>query len=119
MRRALAWGTAALLLAMAAAAIMGHLCPFSFETYAMPRPEAALRGEERMNLRWPGGSVDPNAATVAQLDAIPGVGPFIARRIVYERVTDGAYRYPEDLLAVSGIGEDKLRQIWDQLFFPW
>ena len=57
-------------------------------------------------------AVDLNRATVEQLDALPGVGPAIAQRIVEFREKHGPFRRVEDLLKVKGIGEkslDKLR----------
>lgn len=46
-----------------------------------------------------------NTATARELQALPGVGPVLAQRIVDYRTAHGAFRSPEDLLAVSGIGE--------------
>jgi competence ComEA-like helix-hairpin-helix protein len=48
--------------------------------------------------------VDVNAADVAELERLPGVGPALARRIVEERECCGPFRSPEDLTRVRGIG---------------
>jgi competence ComEA-like helix-hairpin-helix protein len=48
--------------------------------------------------------VDLNRATVSDLDALPGIGPVLARRIVEQRSSVGRFRRVEDLLAVRGIG---------------
>ena len=53
----------------------------------------------------PGSPVDLNVATVEQLDALPGVGPVIAGRIVEWRTVHGRFRSVEELAEVSGIGE--------------
>jgi competence ComEA-like helix-hairpin-helix protein len=48
--------------------------------------------------------VDLNQAGLAELDALPGIGPVLAGRILQHRNTHGPFREPEDLLAVPGIG---------------
>ena len=49
-------------------------------------------------------SVDLNRATAADLDALPGVGPVLAGRIIAHRERHGPFRDAEELLAVRGIG---------------
>jgi competence ComEA-like helix-hairpin-helix protein len=48
--------------------------------------------------------VDLNRATAPELDALPGIGPVLARRIVEHRERFGPYRRVQDLLDVPGIG---------------
>jgi competence ComEA-like helix-hairpin-helix protein len=55
--------------------------------------------------------VDLNRATAAELDALPGIGPVLAGRIVAYRETHGAYRAVEDLLDVPGIGPTLLERL--------
>jgi len=55
--------------------------------------------------------LDLNTATQAQLEALPGIGPALAARIIQYRQQHGPFRTPEDLLNVSGIGEKKLAEI--------
>ena len=50
------------------------------------------------------GPVDLNRATLQELDALPGIGPVLASRIVAERARIGRFRSREDLFAVPGIG---------------
>ncbi|MGY1688771.1 ComEA family DNA-binding protein [Geodermatophilus sp. SYSU D01105] len=57
----------------------------------------------------PGGStgsgpVDLNTATVADLDALPGIGPVLAQRIVDHREGQGRFTSVEQLDDVPGIG---------------
>ena len=59
----------------------------------------------------PAAPVDLNAATPEALDALPGVGPVIAARIVAWRTTHGRFRSVEELGEVSGIGEAILAQL--------
>lgn len=48
-----------------------------------------------------------NAATSAQLEELPGVGPKLAGRIIDWRVANGGFKKVDQLLQVGGIG-DKL-----------
>jgi competence protein ComEA len=52
----------------------------------------------------PTGPVDLNAATVADLDALPGLGPVLAQRIVDHRSQHGRFASVEQLDDVPGIG---------------
>ncbi len=60
-----------------------------------------------------GGVVDLNTATVEQLDALPGVGPATAKKIVDDRTRNGPFRTVDDLLRVPGIGPKKLDALKD------
>jgi len=51
-----------------------------------------------------GGPLDLNTATVADLDALPGIGPVLAQRIVDHRTAHGPFRSVDQLDDVSGIG---------------
>lgn len=57
------------------------------------------------------GPVDINRASVAELDALPGIGPTIAQAIVDHRTTHGRFASVDDLLEVRGIGEAKLEEL--------
>lgn len=61
----------------------------------------------------PDGRIDLNRATAAELTALPGIGPVLAERIVSHREEHGGFRSVEDLRAVSGIGEARLRALVD------
>src|SRR5579885_478968 len=56
----------------------------------------------------PGGPLDLNAATAAQLDALPGLGPVTAQKIVDYRQAHGPFRSVDDLAAIPGIGPAKI-----------
>lgn len=49
--------------------------------------------------------VNVNTATAAQFEALPGIGPSMARRIVAYREKNGPFKKLEDLMNVQGIGE--------------
>jgi competence protein ComEA len=49
--------------------------------------------------------VNLNTATVAQLEALPGIGKSTAERILEYRQKSGGFKKVEDLMNVRGIGE--------------
>jgi competence protein ComEA len=49
--------------------------------------------------------ININTATAAELEALPGVGPAMAARIVEFRTKNGGFKKLEDLMNVKGIGE--------------
>lgn len=56
-------------------------------------------------------ALDLNTATAEDLEALPGLGPVLARRLVQYRQTHGPLKDFDDLLAVSGFGKQKLAQL--------
>ncbi|MEU7803831.1 ComEA family DNA-binding protein [Micromonospora arborensis] len=68
----------------------------------------------------PGGAAAPaagplnlNTATLAQLDALPGVGPVLAQRILDHRDQHGGFKAVGDLRQVDGIGDARYEQLKD------
>ena len=55
--------------------------------------------------------VDLNRAAAAELDALPGIGPVLARRIVEHRQRHGPFRRVEELRAVRGVGPRLLARL--------
>lgn len=89
----------ALVLLLIAAASVGLRGPPSFD----PLPESPPLSPTAIVL-------DPNTATVAQLEALPGIGPTLARRIVAARSTR-PYARVDDLGRVRGIGGRTLARL--------
>jgi len=57
------------------------------------------------------GLVDLNTATAAELEALPGIGPVLAERIVQWREDNGPFTDVEVLGEVSGIGDALMAQL--------
>ncbi|MBA9006920.1 helix-hairpin-helix domain-containing protein [Thermomonospora cellulosilytica] len=78
---------------------------------AAPQPGAAPPGTS--GVPAPGQPLDLNTATVEQFDALPGVGPVLAQRIVEYRTRNGGFRSVEQLQEVTGIGERRYAELKD------
>lgn len=52
-----------------------------------------------------------NRASAQELEALPGIGPVLAGRIVAYRAANGPFRHVDDLINVSGIGPKLLEQL--------
>ncbi|MFB7666259.1 ComEA family DNA-binding protein [Kitasatospora sp. NPDC056138] len=68
------------------------------------QPPAAAAG-------GPKGPLSLNQATIEQLDALPGIGPTLAERIVHFRQEHGGFRSLDQLRQVSGIGARKFGEL--------
>ncbi len=63
-------------------------------------------GEEKINI---------NRASAEELEALPGIGPVLAARIVAYREEHGPFRSVEDLLRIPGIGPATLERIREMI----
>jgi competence protein ComEA len=70
---------------------------------SMPRRSAAGAGDAR--------PLDLDSASVADLDALPGIGPVLAARIVEHRRLHGRFHHVDELLLVPGIGPRLLERL--------
>ena len=63
-----------------------------------------------------GSRVSLSAATAAELDALPGIGPVTAQKILDYRAEHGGFRSVDDLDAIPGIGPARVEQLRDVVF---
>jgi competence protein ComEA len=68
----------------------------------------SMSGTQLLTLGLP---LDLNRATAADLEALPGIGPELARRIIDYRTAHGPFKRIDDLEEVSGIGSKKVEKI--------
>lgn len=57
------------------------------------------------------GPINVNTATASELEALPGIGPALAERIVSHREANGPFKSLDDLTDVPGIGKAKLEAL--------
>jgi competence protein ComEA len=69
---------------------------------AGPPAGTGIVGEALINL---------NTATLDQLETLPGIGPTLAQRIIDYRLEHGPFRSVDELLDVSGIGDQRLADL--------
>lgn len=60
-------------------------------------------------------AVNINTATVAELDAVKGIGPSKAQAIVDYRSKNGAFKSLDDLKNVKGFGEKSIGKLKGEL----
>ena len=81
------------------------------EQIVVPRRGSAAAVAPGGSTAVPTGPVHLNTATLEQLDALPGVGPVTAQKILDYRQQHGGFGSVDELDAVSGIGPARLEQL--------
>lgn len=107
------WNVAVLLVltVLAAKGLLAHALAAPRGVGAAPRGLAERAAEARE-------LIDPNTASTASLDRLPGIGPTLADRIVAARDGGGGpFRSADDLQRVKGIGRMKVAAIAPFLTF--
>jgi competence protein ComEA len=74
------------------------------ESPPVPSPSVASPSDEKINI---------NIADSAALEALPGIGPVIAQRIIDYRLANGPFTQIEEIMDVSGIGPATFERIKD------
>ncbi len=57
--------------------------------------------------------ININTADRDTLMALPGIGEVLAQRIITYRDAHGPFEGPEGLMAVEGIGDTRMKEIWN------
>ena len=77
--------------------------------FALPHPEVFATPKAATVQKV----ININTATLEQLEALPGVGPVSAQRILDHRIEIGSFKSVEQLVEVKGIGEKSLGKFRD------
>lgn len=86
--------------------------PYNISTQTLWTQEVAAGTDHTPTAMEP---VNINTAGVDELQSLPGIGQVRAEQIIAEREENGAFRIPEDIVRVSGIGEGTLKEIIDYI----
>jgi competence protein ComEA len=78
----------------------------------------ALRGDESASGGAGGPSLKLNTATLAELDALPGIGPAKAAAVLQYREQHGPFASVDDLSRVPGFGPGAVARLKGQLVAP-
>ncbi|MBS7013904.1 MAG: ComEA family DNA-binding protein [Veillonella sp.] len=103
--------------------LAGGLLPYAdVESINMAKPVVAgdhihvifnFHGNPEVLLR--GNKININTATAKELDALPGIGPAMAKRIEEYRSQKGPFTSVEGIKGVKGIGDGVFKKIKDKI----
>ncbi len=86
------------------------------QVLTLPEKEAAPDDREVPTQQTPPARVELNSADAAALEALPGIGPVLAGRIVAWREENGPFVSAEQIMDVEGIGEKTYAGIREQIY---
>jgi competence protein ComEA len=81
------------------------------EQIVVPARDPALPGASSGAAPSPTAPLDLNSASLEQLDALPGIGPATAQKILDFRQAHGSFHSIAELDAVPGIGQGRIEQL--------
>ena len=87
--------------------------PYQHEMATPVLPTAVPDMASIAPLAVPGQRININTASTIELEALPGIGPTLAQRIVEYRQSSGPFNRPEDIKKVKGIGDGIFAEIKD------
>jgi competence protein ComEA len=81
------------------------------EQIVVPARGSVVAGASSGAAPSPTAPVDLNSASLEQLDALPGIGPTTAQKILDYRQAHGSFHSIAELDAVPGIGQGRIEQL--------
>ncbi len=87
--------------------------PYRGEVATPVLPTAVARTSGAGLLAAPALRININTASAGELEALSGIGPTLAQRVVEYRQANGPFRTPEDIKNVKGIGDGIFAEIKD------
>jgi competence protein ComEA len=81
------------------------------------QPAIAQPGRGSDDMAHIAGKLDVDAASAAQLDSLPGVGPALANRILADRAARGPFGSMSGFMRVAGIGPATARKLQELVTF--
>ena len=73
--------------------------------------DSTIPGSSHRTSRAKNGPINVNRASAKELEALPGIGPVLANRIVQYRKSHGTFMTLDELQKVPGIGGSKFTQL--------
>ncbi len=81
----------------------------------LPAPPAVALGVSSAGGTTPGALININTASLEELDALDGVGPSTAQKIIDYRTENGGFKTIDEIKEVPGIGDAKFAAMKDQI----
>ncbi len=88
--------------------------PATIEAAIASATVTARQPATKVTLAAPG-RVNINTASLADLEALPAIGPAIAQRIIEDRTANGPFKQIEDLARVRGISARTVEQLRERI----